>query len=220
MKTIENQWLDLYPELDEAYAEKGNTVIIDGLKALENYTDQITSIGLTLIEYSSDYTNEFLKSLQNIYNLSDILFEGKGNYSSRHIIRYLPHVTLFNTYCCLGACAIKNERLDILGKLIKIEMINEDSSNLISNPIWLIESVFYPSIFADSDYLVGAFKFLYESYEYKEFLNEFFRSKEEFLKYLCQFSLILTLYCFKLQFENPKTKYWMNLFFRLFQGII
>jgi hypothetical protein len=210
MKTIENQWLDLYPELDEAYAEKGNTVIIDGLKALENYTDQMTSIGLTLIDYSSDYTNEFLKSLQNIYNLADILFEDKGDYSWRPLVRYLPHAALFNIYCCLGACAIKNERFEILGKLIKMEIVNEDNSNFSSKKPWLIETIFYPPMFADSDYLVGIFNFLYESYEYKEFLKEFFRSKEEFLKYLCQFSLILSLYCFKMKSQHPEERYWMN----------
>ncbi|AXV38622.1 MAG: hypothetical protein CIT01_10590 [Methanobacterium sp. BRmetb2] len=219
IKIVENHWFDLYNQVDTEFIQTKNiNAIIDGLKELETYTDKIISIGLTLIEYSSDYTDEFIKILQNIYNLPDILFEGKGDYSWRPLVRYLPHAALFNIYCCLGACAIKNERFEILGKLIKIEMINEDSSNLISQPIWLEESVFYPSMFADSDYLVGAFKFLYESYEYKEFLSEFFRSKEEFLKYICQFSLILTLYCFKLQLENSESEYWMNPVFSDFSG--
>lgn len=219
IKTIENQWLELYPKVDEAYVEKrDNAVLIDGLKELENYTDKITAIGLTLVEYNSDYMGEFIKNLQNIYNLPDILFEGKGNYEWRPPVRYLPHVALFNVYCCLGACAIKNERFEILGKLIKIEMISDDSPHLSSKPLWLNESVFYPSMFVDSDYLVGVFNFLYESYEYKKFLKEFFRSKEEFLKYLCQFSLILSLYCFKMKIENPEVHYWMNPVFSNYSG--
>ncbi len=210
IKIIENQWFELYPKVDKEYIKKRDIkVLIDGLKELENYTDKITSIGLTLIEYSSDYANEFIKILQDIYNLPDILFEGKGDYSWRPPVRYLPHATLFNTYCCLGACAIKNERFELLGKLIKIEMINDNNPKISSKPLWLNSSVFEPSMFSP-DNLKGIFNFLYESYNYKEFLNEFFRSKEEFLKYLCQFSLILSLYCFKKKLENPEENYWMN----------
>ncbi|MBI5458765.1 hypothetical protein [Methanobacterium sp.] len=218
LKTIETQWFELYPKIDEEYIEKrDNNVLIDGLNVLENYTDKITSIGLTLIEYPSNYTNEFLKILQNIHNLPDILFEDQGDYSWRPPVRYLPHAALFNIYCCLGACAIKNERFEFLGKLIKIEMVNEDNPKLSSKTLWLTESVFYPSMFSP-DNLEGIFNFLYESYNYKEFLNEFFRSKEEFLKYLCQFSLILSLYCFKMKLKNPEENYWMNPVFSNYSG--
>lgn len=217
MKTIETNWFKLYENINSEFSEKQDVnVVIEGLKEFETYIDDLTEVGLTLVEYSHRYLDKFLSVLTNIYELSDILFEGQGNFSYNRMIRYLPRAALYNIYCCLGACAIKNEKLDVLKKLIKIEMTEEDYSLPISKPVWLNSDIFYPPMFSDGS--VGIFKFLYDSYEYKEFVNKFFRSQEEFLKYLCQFNLILCLYCAKMHLENPELHYWIYPAFSNFSG--
>lgn len=164
---------------------------IKGFAEFEKYINVLTAIGLITIEYGTQkYFKDVIKALTGVYELLS-----PQNVDIR--VSNISKAAVHNVYYQWGAYALKKENFDSLKELMgyKIIINNLSHSEIESKEIWLLLGG--ENILTFDRNSVKIFKFLLHSYEYKEFLKEFFRSHDVFLKYLYQFNLVLCLYSIK-----------------------
>jgi NAD-dependent SIR2 family protein deacetylase len=207
IKILENNWLDLYYQLENGIREKDNESVRKVFVDFEKHMVSITAMGLILIEYSHDFIDYFFKQFQNIYELSTIIFEDNLDHSLTDNIIDIPKSAIYMLYSIIGAFCLKEENLATLGTLFTMELLVNDYNFIESKNIWET-SIFYPHTFDRSPYKI--FEYLIESYDTNDYLKEFFRSKTEFKVHICQFNLILCLYISKLIIELPSDDYGFN----------
>lgn len=192
MKIIEEKWFEIYASVDKQIDDKNQDALKNGFKEFEKNLDLITAIGLTLIEYPHDFINVFFNQLQMIYDFSDFLFDDQKEYLSKPAVRNIPRAAIFDLYHVLGAYCLKEENLATLKTLFKKEISVNIGFLVDQAPIWSVPEIFAPITFQRSQSEI--FDFLIQSFEYKIYLKEFFRSKHEFKTYICQFNFLLYLY--------------------------
>ncbi len=216
MKALENEWFRIYNDLDEVFDNRNKELIIDTFKEFEKYMDTITAIGLVLIEYPHEFINLFFKYIQRIYNLSSILFEDKMHHIGRSALVDIPKGAINNMFYIMGAFCLKEDNLSPLSTLFTKELYIREYGSMTSQFIWNTD-IIYPITFDERPEKI--FKFLIESYDYKDYLKDFFRSKTEFTTYLCQFNLILCLYISKMTNKFPERIYGFNPNFSIYSSL-
>lgn len=207
IKSLRTKWDKIYNETDENFQEASEisneeamNVVMNGFKEFESLTDVITAIGMVLVEYNAkDFFKNLLDILKEIFELSDVIFEPRigTSYSYRYATRYIPRAAVNNIFYCWGAIAIKKENFSALKELISLKIVINDLSfpEIESKEIWY--NLLGENIATFDRNSVSIFEYLLDSYNYKEFLNEFFRSNLDFKMYLYQFSFVLNLYSLK-----------------------
>lgn len=222
LETIKNQWkgireawYDKYLDLNDKFIEsraKSQEEMYNVLEGcfteFEEYCNVITAIGLVLIEFPNDLFLDLLKILQRMYNLSSEIFETEleehGHTSHNNLVTDILKAAIHNVYYCLGAYALKEEKFDKLGILLRQELVIGSDESIQYRPIWSTD-VFFPKTFQGDTSVV--FDNLIESYLHKDFLKDYFYSNKEFRMYLYQMNLILCLYSSKIILENPETRF-------------
>lgn len=203
MRQLENEWFRIYNRLVSSLKNGDKILIINALKEFERYLDSITAISLVLIEYPNNCIDQIFKLFQDIYNLSTIIFEDKSEYTIHSQIVDIPKSALHNLYYTIGAFCLKTDNLAPLSTLFRKQLILGSNTKYIWNT-----DVFYTYTFNQNP--DEMFKFLIDTYEYKEHFKEFFRSKTEFQIYLCQFNLIQSLYISKMMIKFPTERIGFN----------
>ena len=216
MKSLENEWFKIYNNLEKGFDYGNKELIVDTFKDFEKYMDTITAIGLVLIEYPHEFINLFFKYIQRIYDLSSIIFEDKMHHIGRSALVDIPKGAINNMFYIMGAFCLKEDNLSPLTTLFTKELYIREYGSMTSQFIWNTD-IIYPLTFDESPEKI--FKFLIESYDYKDYLKDFFRSKTEFTTYLCQFNLILCLYISKMINNFPERDYGFNPNFSAYRGL-
>lgn len=226
-KTIWDYWYKNYYDNIEKYdkslassPKKGYETLIKIFNEFEEHCNVITAIGLILIDFSNDFFEVVIDLFQNIYDLSTEIIEEEleeqGQASLNSSILDIPKGVIHNSYYCLGAYALKEEKFDNISQLFDKELILGRNANMENSKIWS-PKIFYPKTFQEDS--VTVFNFLIDSYDNKDFLKEFFYTKREFISYLCQFNLILSLYASKFQLKNSDPlNYYLYPIFSRFSG--
>jgi NAD-dependent SIR2 family protein deacetylase len=208
IKIIREKWNEIYCDTDEKYEslnteneEEKTAVAKNGFKEFEFLSDVITAIGLVLIEYNViEFFEYLLNTITEIYELPDMILEylPEGSYSWNNRVMYIPRASIHHIYYCWGALAIKKENFEILNKLFdqKITTNNLFRPEMKSKFLWeLLRGENISTFDRDS---CEIFESLINSYDEKEFLNEFFRSGDDLKRYVYQFNFLLSLYSIKL----------------------
>jgi NAD-dependent SIR2 family protein deacetylase len=194
--------IEKYKSAREISQEEKYSVLTSIFNEFEEYCNVIIAIGLILIEFSDDSFEIVIDLFQNIYDLStgiiDEELEKQGSSTTYSEISGIPNGAIHNMFYCLGAYALKEEKFDNIQQLFEKELILGRNNNLENSRIWS-PNILYPKTFKEGS--VGAFKFLLDSYDNKDFLKEIFYTKREFTMYLCQFNFILCLYASKYRLE-------------------
>ena len=185
------------PNVSEKVNKSLNTPI-EGFKEYERFTDILIGIGLTLIEFNTkEFFNETLKSIQKFYDLPIL-----RNIDPR--VSNISKASIHNIYYIWGAYALKEKKFDILKTILTLNIMLNDTNPIEYKPVYSISNIFYPKTFKESN--ITIFNFLKESYNYKEFLNEFFSSYKDFIMYLYQFNLVMCLYDIQIK-ENDDSEF-------------
>lgn len=219
---IRNKWYKIYEKADEEFNESRksqenvNEILLKYFRELEEYTNIITAIGLILIDHSHESLNDVLKTLQEINDMPLALRKDLNITSWSSTVLNIPLGTIHNIYYCLGAYALKKEKFDLLKLILNVEIIEKKYNHIENCPIWSTD-IFYPEAFSEDTSKI--FKYLLNSYDSKDFLKEFFYSKNDYMEFIFQFNLILCLYSSKIQLENPEKDYYMAYpHFKMYRG--
>lgn len=170
------------------------------LNKFEDIMNEITKIGLLLIENQSDFFENLIGEMKNIFDLPEIILKQlrKTSYTSYNQILLVPRAFLHNIFYYWGALAIKEENFNVLDKLLNLEVLINDFSlpNSQIKRIWETMGGDNLSTFRRSS--IKAFKHLINTYNDKEFLLDFFEDLEDFNKFIYQFNFICCLYGLKM----------------------
>jgi len=164
---------------------------IVGFIEFEKSINVLTAIGLVLIEYGTTrYFKNVLQVLNDIYDIQPMI-----GIDLR--VSNISKAAVHNLFYQWGAYALKKENFTALKELLNYKIIENDLSypEIESKEIWLLLGGRNLATFDRNS--VKIFTLLLNSYEEKEFLNEFFRSHEDFSICLYQFNLILCLFSIK-----------------------
>lgn len=198
----------------EIYKKYGNEKLgydkIEVFKELERYVDNITAMGLILIEYydfylkknSTYFFGEWFKLFQIFHDLPDVLHE---SLKRSHIFVFDTHlgnltsVALHDIFFYMGAYILKREKFGVLKRFLELTIIDKK----FDKPVF-IWSQLRKDIRIIHKNQYDFFEFIIDSYDYKDFLKEFFKSKDELRKYICQFNVFLTIYSAGMHRNRPR----------------
>ncbi|HHT9124617.1 MAG TPA: SIR2 family protein [Candidatus Brocadiia bacterium] len=190
LKEVSKSWQEIYKKIQNERMDKKIKDDLkraqDGVKELEIHTDKILGIGLVLVEYEKkENFKNFLRVFQELYEMYNNM-----SVNWQDCFTDILFAIIHNVFYTLGALALRDERFEIIKELLSYRIRDRKIGKYES--ILVQPWMFYPISFGEKT--DKAFEYLINMFNNKEFLKEYFRSKDKFSCALCEFNCLLNIY--------------------------